>query len=239
MSAVLVVLALPLTAQSYRDTIPQWLIPLRDALYEQVLPSAAALPIYNAAKNKAQSELSGAEQLSILSRCDYFMGRIYQLYKENDKALKCYQTGLDAAERSLDIKETAIGWEMRAANLSQMCMLKPKAWVMANGLNVEKFSKNALKLDSRNAPAQYMIASRWVYAPWPFNDTPKGIKMMKEILTGAYDLQKDDLFNAYVALAYAYLHDNNKSEALVWIAKALSIYPTNKYIGVELKSKCG
>ncbi|MDR0527885.1 MAG: hypothetical protein LBG79_08765 [Spirochaetaceae bacterium] len=229
--------AAPVFAQSYKDTIPAWLVPLREVVYEQKLLADAALPVYNTAKEKALSEYSGAESLYLVSRCEYFIGRIYQFDKQNKKAISFFEAGLEAAERSISIKESALGWEMRAANLAQLCSLKSVAFAVANGLDVEKFSKNALKFDSRNAPAQYMIASRWVYAPAPFNDTKKGIKMMQESLNGGASLQKDDLFNIWVALAYGYLRENKKKEAGDCIDKALLIYPTNKFVGIELKGK--
>jgi len=51
---------------------------------------------------------------------------------------------------------------------------------------------------------------------------------MQEILSGKYDLQKDDRFNALISVAFGYDRNKKKSEALPWIEKALEIYPTNK-----------
>lgn len=229
--------AFPSGASEYGDILPSWFIPLRDAVYEQKLGADEVYPIYLQTRKKCESELSGDALGTALSRCDYFMGRVYQFYKLDDKALALYESGYDAAKKALSVKESAAAWELSASHLSQLCMLKSYAFVMKNGLDVEKFCKNALKLDKKNAPAYYMIASRWVYAPWPLNDTPKGITMMKEMLDGRAALQKDDLFNVYSAIAYAYIRDKNKTEAKIWLDKSLEIYPTNKYVGVELKAK--
>lgn len=223
-------------AQTYHDTIPAWLVPLRDAVYEQKLSGDEAMPIYNTAKSKAQNDYAGDEQLNLISRCEYYIARIYQFDKQNAKALAFYEAGLKAAEGACKIKETDFAWEMRAAHIAQLCTLRSTVYAIANGSDVEKFCKNALKLDGRNAHAQYMIASRWVYAPRPLNDTPRGIRMMTAILS-AGDMQKDDLFNVYTALAYGYLRDKKNSEARPYIEKALEIYPTNKFVNIELKGK--
>ena len=224
-------------AETYRDKLAPWLIQLRDAVYEQVLGVDAVYSRYTAAKTRAEAELSGAERLNALSLCEYFMGRTYQYYKQDNKALECYEKGYSIAENSLKTRETSDGWVLRSNNLAQMCTIKSTAFVMANGLDVGKYASNALKLNSRNSTAQHTIASRWIYAPAPFNDTKKGISMMKEILSGNYEMQKDDLFNVYTALAYGYLRDKNKDEARIWIDKALTIYPSNKYVGQELKGQ--
>ena len=220
-------------ANGFTDTIPAWLIPLRNAVYEQTLGVAETEAIYQAARREA-ARLSGAERYYLKARCEYYMGRVYQFHHADDAAERHYQKAGELAEQSLDIKETAQGWEMYAAAVSQLCMLRSPAWVMTHGLNVEKFSRNALKLDARNAPAYYMIASRWVYAPWPFGDPKKGIRMMHDLLDGRVDLQKDDLFNGYIALAYAYFREKNRAEAEIWRQKALGLFPTNKFARFEL-----
>ena len=224
-------------AESWRDRLPSWLLALRDAVYEQKMGTEAVYSVYSTAKSRAETELSGVEKLNALSLCEYFMGRTYQYYKQDSRALSSYEGGLALAERSLKEKETSDGWVLRSNNLAQIITLKNWTYAMAHGLDVAKFAENALKINSRNATARYIIASRWVYAPQPFHDIPKGISLMKEIISGNYELQKDDLFNVYSSLAYAYLRDKNKTEARTWIEKALTIYPSNKYVSQELKSQ--
>jgi tetratricopeptide (TPR) repeat protein len=223
-------------AIEYTDTIPAWLIPLRNAVYEQSLNSTETKPLYEAALQKAD-QYSGAERDILKARCEYFMGRVYQYYHEEEAAERHYERAERFAVRSLEIKETAQGWEMYAAAVSQLCMLRSPAWVMTHGLNVEKFSRNALRLDTRNAPARFMIASRWVYAPWPFGDPQKGINMMNGILDGHSDLQKDDLFNIYIALSYANFRVKNPTEAENWRQKALGLFPANKFARHELPAR--
>ena len=224
-------------AETYQDKLAPWLLRLRDAVYEQVLGTNAVYPLYTAAKARAETDLSGAEKLNALSLCEYYMGRAYQYFKQDKNALACYEDGYTLAENSLKTKETFEGWVLRSNHLAQMCTLKSTTYAMAHGLDVGKFAGNALKINRRSATAQHIIGSRWVYAPAPFHDLNKGISIMKEILTGNYEMQKDDLFNVYTALAYAYLRNKDKAEAQIWINKALTVYPSNKYVGQELRGQ--
>ncbi|MDR2073081.1 MAG: hypothetical protein LBP60_06590 [Spirochaetaceae bacterium] len=224
-------------AQNYQDRLPPWLLKLRDAVYEQVLRPEQIYPLYVSARNMAAAELSGIEKFNAVSRCEYLMGRAYQYFEQKTPAIECYQRGLEAAEQSLALRESADGWTMRSNNLSQLCTLKSRAWAITHGLDVGKFAENALKLNPRDAAARHIVASRWIYAPPPFNDIKRGIAMMKEILSGNYTLQRDDLFNTYTALAYGYIQEKNSAEARNWINRALTIYPTNKFVKEELTSK--
>jgi tetratricopeptide (TPR) repeat protein len=224
-------------ADDYRDTLPDWLYPLREAVYEQELNADEIFPLYKAAFEQADA-LSGIDRLNMRSRCDYLMGRAYQYYKIKDKAIEHYERACADAKAALDEQKTALGWTNYAESLSQQCALKSVWWVMLNGTDVEKFARNALELNPKEVKAQYLIASRWVYAPAPFSDIEKGIKMMRDILEGAGELEKmekDDLFNVWTALAYGYTRDKKTAQALDCIERALSVYPSNKFVGIELK----
>jgi tetratricopeptide (TPR) repeat protein len=117
---------------------------------------------------------------------------------------------------------------MMSKNLSGLCTVKSKGWVMLNGTKVESYARKGLELDPKNAACQYQIAARWVYAPAPFNNTRKGIQMMREILFGKYNLQKDDRFNVLISIAFGYDRSKNHDEAFSWAEKALEIYPENE-----------
>jgi tetratricopeptide (TPR) repeat protein len=102
---------------------------------------------------------------------------------------------------------------------------------MANGLKVERYSKNALTLNSRNVTALYMLAARYAFGPRPFGNYPKGIRMMQEILDANEPaMEKDDLFNVYSAIGYAYIQDKKQKEARPWLEKSLTYYPGNKFV---------
>jgi len=220
----------------WAENLPEWLIPLREAVYEQELDANNIMPLYLAAKTAANANLSGAALDLALSRCEYFMGRAFQYYKVNEEARICFREGMRLAEKALAAAPSAEAWVSRAENLSQDCSLGPWTYTAANGLNVEKFAKNALALNSRNAAAQYLVAARWVFAPAPFNDIKKGIGMMTDILTKG-DMDKDDRFNVNSAIGYAYIQQKKYADARPWLLKALEIYPSNKFAAELLEKK--
>jgi tetratricopeptide (TPR) repeat protein len=212
----------------YADPPPDFFIPLRDAVYEQNLGADEIAGLYRAAKAQAESALSGAARFVALSRCEYMMGRAYQFEERKDEAAARYAEGISWAERALDLAASAEGWQMLAENISQSCAVRPVSYAMANGLKVERYAKNALELSARNAAAQYMLAARWVYAPAPFHNYRRGIQMMERIVVNG-DMHRDDMFNVYSAIGYAYYQQRNFTEARSWFLKSLEVYPTNKF----------
>jgi hypothetical protein len=188
----------------WAESLPEWLVPLREAVYEQKLGADDIKPLYLAAKTAANANCSGAALDLAFSRCEYFMGRAFQYYKRNDEARVHFLEGMKLAEKALEAVPSAEAWVMRAENLSQSCALGTWTYAMTNGLNVEKFAKNALALNSRNAAAQYLAAARWVFAPAPFSNHKRGIEMMMDILDKG-DMEKDDRFNVNSAIGYAYI----------------------------------
>jgi len=218
------------------EALPEWLVPLREAIYEQKLKADEIGPLYRAAQTSAREQSSGTALDLALSRCEYFMGRALQYEERNNEARVHYNEGMRLAEKALAVEPSAEGWLIRAENLSQACALGPLSFTMSNGLNVEKFAKNALAINSRNAAAQFIVAARWVYAPAPFNNLKRGIEMMQAILTNG-DLEKDDLFNVNLAIGYAYIQQKKYAEARPWLLKSLEIYPTNKYTAELLAKK--
>jgi tetratricopeptide (TPR) repeat protein len=164
------------------------------------------------------------------------MGRALHYEKMNDEAVVHYYEGMRLAEKALAAAPSAEAWVLRSENLSQACSIVSWTYAMANGLNVEKFAKNALALDGRNAAAQILVASRWVYAPAPFHNHRKGLEMMMEIPRNG-NMEKDDAFNVYLAIGYAYIQQKKFGEARPWILKSLEIYPSNKFAAELLAKK--
>ncbi|MCL1930198.1 MAG: tetratricopeptide repeat protein [Treponema sp.] len=218
------------------ESLPEWLVPLREALYEQKLKANEVVPLYRAAQAAARESHSGTALDLALSRCEYFMGRAFQFEERNSEARVHYREGMKLAEGVVAQAPSADAWVTLAENLSQDCSLGPWTYTAANGLNVEKYAKNALSFNKRNAPAQYLIAARWVFAPSPFSNHKKGIEMMQAIFNDG-DMEKDDFFNAYSAIGYAYIQQKKHAEARPWVLKALEIYPTNKYAAELLAKK--
>jgi tetratricopeptide (TPR) repeat protein len=215
---------------------PDWFISLRDAIYEQNLAADDVVPLYKSTLHEAETQLSGHVRFTVLSRCEYMMGRALLYEGRKKEAEMHYEKGREWAKKSLDESATAEGYQMLAENISQLCTVRTVFWVMANGLDVEEYAEEALKLDPRNAAAQYMIAARYVYAPAPFYKYNKGIDMMMNIENNA-DLQRDDRFNVYSAIGYAYIQQKKYQEARPWLEKALAIYPSNKFVRGLLEQK--
>jgi tetratricopeptide (TPR) repeat protein len=211
------------------ETLPEWFLPLREAVYEQELTAAEIEPIYRDISAKARASLSGEAQYIMLSRSEYMMGRAYRYEERKDEAAARFGEGMAFAQKALDIRKSAEAWQMLAENLSQSCAVRSTSFAIANGLNVEKYAKNALAIDGRNAAAGIIVASRWVYAPAPFYNHNRGIEMMSAVLNGS-DNDKDDLFNIYSAIGYAYMQQKKNAEAKTWLLKSLEVYPTHKYV---------
>jgi len=225
-----------LTAAGALWGLPEWLVPLRDAIYEQKLKADEIVPLYRAAQTTARQRSSGTALDLALSRCEYFMGRAFQFEERNSEARVHYREGMKLAEGVVAQAPSAEAWVTLTENLSQDCSLGPWTYTAANGLNVEKYAKNALSYNKRNAAAQYLIAARWVFAPAPFHNHKRGIEMMQAIFDDG-DMEKDDLFNVPLAIGYAYLQQKKYDEARLWILKSLEIYPTNKYAAEQLAKK--
>ena len=219
-----------------RANLPEWLVPLREAIYEQKLKADEIKPIYIETLAASRNKCSGTALDLALSRCEYLMGRAYQFEKRNDEAIVHYSEGMRLAENVTKTSPTDEAWVLLSESLSQSCAIRSTAYAMTNGLNVEKYAKNALTLNSRNAAAQYIVAARWIFAPAPFSNHKKGIEMMKEILANGH-MDKDDLFNVYSAIGYGYVQQKKYEDAQPWIIKSLEIYPTNKYAAELLGAK--
>jgi tetratricopeptide (TPR) repeat protein len=208
---------------------PDWFTPLRDAVYAQKLNADEIAFLYRDAVKNAGKYLTGSELYTMLSRCEYMMGRVYQEDGRKDDAIRCYERGVEWAEKANAETPSADAYEMLASNIGQQCMLRSIPWVMANGLKVEENAKKGLKIDGRHAACMYMIASRWAFGPRPFGNPRRGVNELSAILNGIADLGQDDYFNVYSGVSYAYLRLKKKVEAAAWAARALEIYPTNKF----------
>jgi len=233
---MLVLLLTAFCVELWAESLQEWLIPLREAVYEQELSVDEINALYSAAKAAAYENCSGAGLDLALSRCEYFMGRAFQDNKRKNEAFARFQEGMKLAEKALAAAPSAEAWVMRAENLSQSCAAGTVGYAMSNGLNVEKFAKNALALNSRNAAAQIIIAARWVYAPSPFNNLKRGINMMMDVLSKG-DMEKDDHFNVNTAIGYAYVQQKKYADARPWLLKSLEIYPSNKFASELLNKK--
>ncbi|MCL2600200.1 MAG: hypothetical protein FWD88_03365 [Treponema sp.] len=210
------------------ERLPEWMVNLREAIYEQVLTAEEVRPLYVEAQAAARRNTSGANRYLTLSRAEFFMGRALLFEERNREARPHFAEGLRLAERAVEMSPSADAWVLRAENLAHLIQTSNWTFAMANGLDVERFARNALEFDSRNAAAQYLIAARWIFAPRAFANINRGIEMMTAILTEG-DMARDDHFNVVSAIGWAHIQQRNFGDAVPWLRRALEVYPTNKF----------
>jgi tetratricopeptide (TPR) repeat protein len=186
------------------------------------------MPLYQRAVADARARASGTERDVALSRSEFFMGQALFFEGREADSRPHFTEGLRLAEAALSSAPSADAWVMRAENLARIIQISNWTFAMANGTDVEKFARNALEIEPRNAAAQYLIAARWVFAPRPFNNIRRGIDMLEAILRDG-DMARDDLFNVTSALGYAHVQQRNFDQAIPWINQALEVYPTNTF----------
>jgi len=217
-------------ATAHAERQPEWMLPLREAVLEQVLTADQVRPVYLEAVERARSGLSGAERDLAISRAEHLMGRALLFEERGAEAGTHFAEGLRLAEAVAERAPSAEAWVLRGENLAHLIQTKNWTFAMSNGLDVAKFANLALEIDGRNAAARYLIAARWVFAPRPFNNFRRGIQMMEAILAED-EVLKDDRFNVTSAIGWAHVQQRNFGEAIPWLEKALEIYPTNRFAG--------
>ncbi len=149
---------------------------------------------------------------------------LFSFYNERKNAIKFYERALKIVEQQ---DETANWLALKADSISQLCLLKSVGYTMFNGLKVEKFSKETLKLDPKNATAQFLIASAKIYPPKVyFGNPPKALELLNAIQLPESPT-KPVLFDFALGYAYTYARLGQKNEALLKIKEALAFYPTN------------
>jgi len=217
------------------ERLAYWMLPLREAIYEQVLTANEVAPLYRSVVATAQQRTSGVNRYLALSRAEFFMGRALLFEERNREARPHFAEGLRLAERAVTIAPSAEAWVLRGENLAHLIQVSNWTFALANGLDVERFARNALEFDSRNAAAQYLIAARWIFAPRAFANINRGIGMMEDILHNG-DMARDDLFNVTSAIGWGLVQQRNFAAAVPWIQMALEVYPTNRFAAELLQT---
>ena len=205
---------------------PEWMLPLRDAVYGQSLAADEVRSLYLEASAAAWRNTAGACRYLTLSRAEYLMGRSLFSEGRTAKARAHFRDGMALAETAARMAPGADAWALRAKNLAWFGRTGTRAFAISASVNVERFAKNALEFDSRNAAAQYLAAAHWVFAPRPFANIRRGMEMMKAIPESA-DMDRGDLFNVAMAIGWAHIRQGRHDEARPWILKALEVFPTN------------
>jgi tetratricopeptide (TPR) repeat protein len=207
---------------------------LRDAVYDYEPLSRQKERYREALGELAASSLPAADLGLWRSRIEYLAGRGFQAREEKQDAIGHYEAGLAALEVFAAKEKPSEAWRMTSECISQLCLLKNVAWVVANGPKVMSYAEKAIALDPRNAAARIIVAASKVYPPPVFGGNPgRGIELMREALALG-TAEKDDLFNIYSGIGIAYSKMDDKAAARPWMDKALALYPGNEYIRQEL-----
>jgi tetratricopeptide (TPR) repeat protein len=207
----------------------------RETVYAQNTALLEAMRLYTQAKEGLASELAGAELYAALSRCEYLMGLSFQMEGKKAEAAAFYEQGIAFAEASLARRPTSEGYRLLGTNISLLCGARP-SYGLANFSRIEESARKAIELDGQNLTAYYLIAAKYVAAPWPFGNVRKGITLLEEIAaqdTGS--MEKEDRFNLYMMLELACLKLKRSEEARIWHERAFSLYPENTFISALLK----
>jgi tetratricopeptide (TPR) repeat protein len=218
-----------LYAQNARS-LPDAFYVLRDAVYMQNSSSLQIVRLYGTAKTEIERALTGVDLYNALSRCAYLAGVTFQAEGRKREAAAYYDQGIAWAGDSLSIMPTSEGYQYLAANTALSCCVKSPSYALANIGKIEEYAQKALALNPQNRAAQYIIAVKYIQAPWPIGNMKKGANLLREIIgRNIESLESDDLYNIYLAMAVVSQKEKKNDEERIWQRRALALYPTNRF----------
>ncbi len=218
--------ALNVTAQSSYDTAYD---NLRTAVYNSTTSlESDIIRLYNTIIKSIKNDNSVESNIKF-SQCDYLLAMFYSDDSQIEKAIDCFESSLNWAEKAIKLNPTSQGYLAYAESLAQICPLKSTSYLLANALKVPTIAKKAIKLDNRLGAARYLVCCTITYSPKPLRNFDKAEKRFKEILKND-NLDKEDCFNIYRSLGYIFYQQKKFSEADKWFDKAAKIYPDNKFL---------
>ena len=208
---------------------------LRDAVYMQNRSLLETMRLYTAAKQDIENLFTGADKYLALARCEYFMGITYKASDKNNEAAAFFEQGIALSEEALAIRITSEGYLLLGSGISFICEIRTSYGLRNHG-KIEENARKALELDPNNLMAQHLIATFYIFAPWPVGNIKKGESLLREILDQNYlSLNRDDLFNLYLMLQAACLKQRKNQEAQMWRERGAALYPTNDFISLMVK----
>jgi tetratricopeptide (TPR) repeat protein len=208
----------------------------REAVYAQNSDLLRIMRLYTAAKEEIKNELSGTDLYLALSRGEYLMGLSFQMEGKRDEAAAFYEQGIAWAEESLNLMPTSEGYRLLATNIALSCAVKSFSYALSNYGKIEDNAKESLALDPQNLLARYVIAAKYVSAPFPAGNPRKGAMLLEEITQQNIEcMEKEDLFNLFMMLEAAYRKQKKNTEAEKWRERAAALYPGNNFISAIVK----
>jgi tetratricopeptide (TPR) repeat protein len=218
------------------QALPHSFYVFRDAVYMQTSSTVQIVRLYTAAREEIEQTLDGANRYIALSRCAYLAGITFQAEGRKNEAAAYYDEGIAWAEDSLSLMPTSEGYQYLAANIALSCWVRPLSYALTHIGKVDDNAEKALALDPRNYAAQYIIAAKYIQAPWPVGNTKKGASLLREIINqDMSSLEKEDMVNIYLAMAVVCQKEKKTDEERIWQGKALALYPSNRFRETLLK----
>lgn len=152
---------------------------------------------------------------------------LFDFYSERENSVLFYEMALEMVESQVVNEAKWIA--LKADVISQLCLLKSLGYTMGNGLKVEKFAREALKLDPIDVVAQLLIASSKIYPPPIYFGSPKKALSLLDNLQLPDEITNENKFNIALGYGYTYGRLGRIKEALAQIDVALAVYPTNYF----------
>jgi len=219
----------------HAQSLPNSYILFRDAVYLQNKNVLDTMRLYTAAKQDIENMFAGVDKFVALSRCEYLMGITFRVDGRISEAAAFFEQGIAWAEESLEIQPSSEGYRLLGINIIFLSEIRT-SYGLKNFGKIEKIAKKAIELDSANLMAQYLLASFYIFAPWPVTDIRKGEVLLREIINQNYvTLDKEDIFNLYLMLQVACVKQKKNADAQIWHDKAMSLYATNNFISMLVK----
>ncbi|GHU98562.1 hypothetical protein FACS189483_06740 [Spirochaetia bacterium] len=210
--------------------LPDSFYMFRDAVYMQNSSIVQIVRLYTAAREKIEQTLSGHEMFTALSRCAYLAGVTFQAEGRKNEAAAYYDQGIAWAEDSIALQPTSEGYQYLAANIALSCSVRPLSYVLRTHNKIDEYAQRALALDPHNLAAQYLIAAKYIQAPWPVGNVQTGANLLREIINRDMDsMEKEDVVNVYLAMAVVCQKEKKNDDAVIWEGRALALYPTNRF----------
>lgn len=217
---------------------------LRDAMYLSAAPEiveseAGRLEAALRAENLTATELALA-----LARAEYYAARAWKDAENKTKAIPHYEEAIAQARAALAAGETAPRLMALMKPLSELCLLKDMAFLIANGPKISQYARRVLALEPGHPGALTALAAAKAYPPVIFGGNPKEALAEMEALLARHSgavpgdgagLAKDELFDLRMCAGTACEKLGRKAEAAAWYRKALELYPTNAYAREQLR----
>ncbi len=203
---------------------------LRDAAYDESEPIEEIRERYRRTIQAADADAPDPKlRLYRRSLAQLMAGRAERAAGNPEAATGHYEACLASARASLDLGSYSEGYRMMAEAVSQMCLTRGAAFVLANGSSVLRYARQAIALDGNNGRAHIILAAAKIYPPAVLGGDPdRGASLLKRSMEMP-DIEKDDWFNIYSGMGVACAKLRLKDEAAGWLERALRLYPGNRF----------